>query len=1402
MSKRNSKSNSSSKRKAGHFFSRKDDAIQWFQREGFDPAEFITLLQSEKELDQARNELTQLNEYCKEEVQKVVHAHHKDFLEASRNLQDVEILVDELRNYVSGSVAVVGNLVDLPPLPKQVSFSSPLAAEGPTGAPKPPTAWESILALQAELMQDLQVAVAEHDVALARALLSAGRDLIAVVDRDGAQLAAQVNGDGLPAWRHAFESALAAQKVILVEELQRKLSHTNSSTLERRQAAQNLGLVVGPGQATQALLGCHSLRVRAAQQHLLKQHSAAGGDPDGVEYAGGLSQRTFLAIGAAAEDVRAVFPSTSTGGHGYSDRPRLGAADGGAQAAAVLPQVSALVVQWASDEARHCASLLCRHALTPFVATGMAVGALLCVGLALVFCVALESSHGLALRVAFMEELWPLVEAIVRRHLHRLREEASASASVDATNAALQAIASNGSAYASSAASGISAALPVYSGANGLATAPNPYPGESGAVQGSLPDLFPRSGAPQAPAVPAGLTCLPMLIPELRALAEGLASLGSRSAVAMLRQGVQAIFESVCEKVHASLTRLVGSSTGAATGGIKESASQGSLLAAYVAKAERQLRLFAECDVQVALVPLSCVCGPVAPPDLLVPLLAPLGELLTKLPEPAPDAAPVDPNPSGQPALQPQSSGLLDRIRAELEAEQGQRRRERDGWRSKNALGQAAGAVAALSAGGTPLAAADPAAALDAQPSDAPSSSRVASAQAVREPKLPVKAAAPAREAVRQQAEDEGGGEAAAKSRQRQQHLDAHSMAKRPEADNSAAAGTVVQVAETTARRRPGPQPDLEPEPQSQREQRRGILRTADIPQQPEDVFVDEHPEPVHARRRRKPALEPAPSTDPASGGEDETAAAPSARSRSRERGRLGGKGSTAVESSDSLDGWDASGRRQRELPPRSGAGARPELTEGTISAGARQEQQQQQQQPSGRSQARKGWLEAEAAGELPGNARADTTTAARDRRGRDHFVRFEEPPKPGPTPDSARGSGSDEKVHVRRPPRDREAARDSSRAAMQGAEGLENAGDESPPPVLPGRRLRQDVAQRRHAAQQEEVQPPVDSQYKEASAGLGRAAGRGRGGTGDTEVKGESGVLEGTLRLPVLDDEEEELSQPRRARPRWHHGDGEEPVDASAGEMVPRKHGHATGQPASKRTELTDGAEAMAGTRAVVSGAAAAPARPCDDLPDDGTKPLAGGVGRRANRFCVVLSDDEDDPIPAPRLRRPRAAAAGAATAASAAADVGGPELQQSRRAVGSRDLAAADVTSAAGQMDAGRSDRRERSGVPEGRSGGMAEAQPPLTSRRRVKSEPDVDEQQGERRTSGKDATPTDLQPPAGGRPLSLSASGNAKNEAAGGKDTAADTTTVAVSRPQTARERLAARMAAKAAAAEGLL
>ncbi len=105
----------------------------------------------------------------------------------------------------------------------------------------------------------------------------------------------------------------------------------------------------------------------------------AGGDPDGVEYAGGLAQRAFLALGAAAEDARAAFPgSAAADGPSSQGSAPGGQGDAAALAAGTLPVVSALVVEWALAEAVHCGALLRRHALAPFAATGSGVGALLC----------------------------------------------------------------------------------------------------------------------------------------------------------------------------------------------------------------------------------------------------------------------------------------------------------------------------------------------------------------------------------------------------------------------------------------------------------------------------------------------------------------------------------------------------------------------------------------------------------------------------------------------------------------------------------------------------------------------------------------------------------------------------------------------------------------------------------------------------------------------------------------------------------------------------------------------------------------------------------------------------------------------------------------------------------------
>ncbi|GIL71030.1 hypothetical protein Vretifemale_1672 [Volvox reticuliferus] len=1391
-----SKSKGYSVRKAGQLLVRKDDAVQWFQREGFEPAEFICLLNSEKELDQARNELTQLHEYCKQEVQKVVHAHHKDFLEASRNIQDVEVLVDELRNYVSGSVAVVANLVDLPTFPKQVASSSSIA-DDVLHDQQAPSAWETVLALQAQLMQDLQVAVAEHDVSVARSLLSAGRDMIAIVDRDGAQLTSQATCDSLSSWRYAFESALAAQKAILIEELQRQLLQTNSSTLERRHAAQNLGLIVSPSQAAQALLGCHSLRVRAAQQCLLKQHSAAGGDPDGVEYAGGLAQRTFLAIGAAVEDVRAVLPSPvrSAGAAGP---------DSTAQAAAVLPPVSALVVQWASDEARHCAALLCRHALTPFVATGMAVGALLCVGLTLVFCVALEYSCGLALRVPFLEELWPLLEAIVRRHLHRLHEEASASASVDATNAALQAVAGNSASHGVTLHGGDNNDLSGFTEVRGLTVEVAQYAGGINTLKNE----------PPTSAAPAGLTCLPMLIPELKALAEGLASIASSQAVAVLRQGVLSIFETICNKVQASLMRLVSSNTGGAAG--KDSATQGAFLASYVSKVERVLRTFAEVDIQRSLEPLACVCGPVAPPELLLPFLMPFSELLSTLPEPALEVAPAEYGPSRQ-LLQPQpSSGLLGRIQVELKAEQDQRGRGRDGWRGKDIHSQAAEegkvVLSATTSEAVPIASVTVAVALEGRGIDSDVSAGRARASGQQ-------LAGPSEESDRRGAmrnvgnieatggdshrqsvdQNEGANDilprrrraqaaAAAGSddddnklvRARKAHTsqEAQGTTKQGESDGKVRWGTIP---EPSAPRRQHAQstPELEPQPLVQRRQRSDKLLANDaataagqLPQL-QDPPDDDATERSFTGHRRRVALD---STLDGAGNENgrvsEAAAIRVRRPHSlKGRERVSGRADTdASLEGDAFSRPALSVEPQRQLPARTAV--RSEIAEDPSIIGCRPASPPEgQNRIFGRQQ-----KSDDDDHENAGTEARDDNAAALRRHGLERAVRFQHPLASDPTSGASVTSTAAKAVSTCQPqkplaqgpmevPQEQKAQKNSGSVVYtkvtHAGEEHAGVGDELPV-ALPVPRFR------RKASQPAQV----------AELGLRSQA--------NSQRDGDEIVASATRKIRTTRGEQSELEKPEPSR---------------RSEAIGRWRSPEQG-PASRDAvdAATSEARGAASDRASVSVVATSEGA---DSSEYGIKPGA----RKPNRFGVVLSDDEDGPVLAPKLRRPRVGRVGAAAVAAAASRE--PETQQPGNLVGSTAQAQTEVVTAvvAAQEPVGAA-RRKRvvdSGIQEERVRGTAEGKNLPTWQQAIVAK-DADETLLAERcphdapTRNRDLFSCVIADPQLHVNEAALAEPGAANElaSAAGVVTRSDV----AGKQQTARERLAARMAAKAAASEGLL
>ncbi len=70
-------------------------------------------------------------------------------------------------------------------------------------------------------------------------------------------------------------------------------------------------------------------------------------------------------------------------------------------------------VQWAVDEARRCAIKLRQLVLEPFGDSGGLCGPVRCAALSAAFCAALEHSHQLHLKPAFMAEIWEHLEGRV-----------------------------------------------------------------------------------------------------------------------------------------------------------------------------------------------------------------------------------------------------------------------------------------------------------------------------------------------------------------------------------------------------------------------------------------------------------------------------------------------------------------------------------------------------------------------------------------------------------------------------------------------------------------------------------------------------------------------------------------------------------------------------------------------------------------------------------------------------------------------------------------------------------------------------------------------------------------------------------------------------------------------------
>lgn len=363
-------------------------ALRQFEDPSFDVDAFLVEKLSQltpEGVDAAKDELAQLNEFCADEVEQVVHDNHVLFLEACRGIEDMEDRIQLLRNYINSMASLIGSMRNMKSVSKQVateqvsltssSSSGATASTAVTSTPEnqPLAQVEDDLQL---LLQQLDVSIAQRDYLTAKEILGVGEDIMKVFERDYTIIMEQV--PDYPSWKFRYQSQFQARRSLLVQQLEHMMREGGTAMREVQEIAAALTMLVGDCHATHALLECHSSHIAHLQNQLLKDTSSGGGDSDGLDYAAALAQHTCLSLGHAMEDVLAVL--------GESNK-----------------EVLALMSVWAASEMRQCAQLLRRHVLVPYAAASGLVSTLHCVTAALVFVALLEVTHRISLTQTFIQ---------------------------------------------------------------------------------------------------------------------------------------------------------------------------------------------------------------------------------------------------------------------------------------------------------------------------------------------------------------------------------------------------------------------------------------------------------------------------------------------------------------------------------------------------------------------------------------------------------------------------------------------------------------------------------------------------------------------------------------------------------------------------------------------------------------------------------------------------------------------------------------------------------------------------------------------------------------------------------------------------------------------------------------
>jgi len=410
--------------------------MDFFDVDVFTRAHFGAL--KEKGVAMLRSDLIALDSECAEEVRATVHDQYMAFNHACQGITELEGCMQQLKDMLSVSNALVLGLKELTTAAKQPSSLTPgggaaaghsppgeqdAAAAASAGQSSPEDAMQRDTEALEELLDELEVSIAERRLQDASVTFQEAQmavqaisqhimrrfagDMPAERPKSSGQLRARElalaetypriqEGQGLV---QQLQAELEAKRKLMAGLLEQRIQDPTCSDAELRDAVAVYGGLMGGAAAARCMLGAYSGALKTQQMGLLKPYmSGTGGSSgDGVDYAGAAAQKLFGTLDIAFQEFRTSFASS--------------------------PALASVFMAWAMQEVERCGSLLRRHALVAHASAGGLLASAQCCASVLAYSCSVEDKHGISLAPHLMRSLSPALESVLRNRLKRIADE-------------------------------------------------------------------------------------------------------------------------------------------------------------------------------------------------------------------------------------------------------------------------------------------------------------------------------------------------------------------------------------------------------------------------------------------------------------------------------------------------------------------------------------------------------------------------------------------------------------------------------------------------------------------------------------------------------------------------------------------------------------------------------------------------------------------------------------------------------------------------------------------------------------------------------------------------------------------------------------------------------------------